>query len=122
MITRVSFGTLALSLLGAAVALAQAPPAPFSGSLVSGQPTQDALPLTLPEAIDRGLAHNLGLISIEDQVESARGARLRSLRELLPRLEHLELAGECRYVLATFVGGPKNVPIRYRMRQRAAAA
>lgn len=37
-------------------------------------------------------------------------------RELLPRLESVELDGEPQYVLATFVGGPKNVPIRYRMR------
>lgn len=37
------------------------------------------------------------------------------LRELIPRLESLELDGEPQYMLATFVGGPKNVPIRYRM-------
>jgi hypothetical protein len=37
-------------------------------------------------------------------------------RELLPRLESVELDGTPQYVLATFVGGPKNVPIRYRMR------
>jgi cytochrome P450 len=43
-------------------------------------------------------------------------------RELLPRLESVELAGEPQYMLATFVGGPKNVPIRYTMRRRAAAA
>lgn len=37
-------------------------------------------------------------------------------RELLPRLESVELDGEPEYLLATFVGGPKNVPIRYKMR------
>ncbi len=37
-------------------------------------------------------------------------------RELLPRLDSVELDGEPEYVLATFVGGPKNVPIRYKMR------
>jgi cytochrome P450 len=37
-------------------------------------------------------------------------------RELLPRLESVELDGEPQYVLATFVGGPKNVPIRYKMK------
>jgi cytochrome P450 len=37
-------------------------------------------------------------------------------RELLPRLESVELDGEPQYMLATFVGGPKNVPIRYRMK------
>ena len=60
---------------------------PFSGSVVSETATADLLPLSLPDAIDRGLKHNLGLIAIEQQVETARGSRLRSLRELLPRID-----------------------------------
>ncbi|WP_238995213.1 cytochrome P450 [Sphingomonas solaris] len=45
------------------------------------------------------------------------------LREFLARIDHVEQAGEPRYVEATFVGGVKNLPIRYRFRQddRAAA-
>jgi cytochrome P450 len=35
--------------------------------------------------------------------------------ELLPRLESLELSGEPSLTAATFVGGPKHVPIRYRL-------
>jgi cytochrome P450 len=38
------------------------------------------------------------------------------LRELLPRLESIELAGEPTYASTTFVGGPKRVPIRYHIR------
>jgi len=38
------------------------------------------------------------------------------LRELLPRLESIELAAEPTYASTTFVGGPKHVPIRYRLR------
>lgn len=38
------------------------------------------------------------------------------LRELLPRLEHIELAGEPESMATTFVGGPKRMPIRYRLR------
>ena len=38
------------------------------------------------------------------------------LRELLPRLESIELAGEPQYTASTFVGGPKRVPIHYRLR------
>ncbi len=34
--------------------------------------------------------------------------------ELLPRLESLELAGEPKLAQASFVGGPKHLPIRYR--------
>jgi cytochrome P450 len=35
--------------------------------------------------------------------------------ELLPRLKSVELAGEPRRTVANFVGGPKRLPIRYRM-------
>jgi len=35
--------------------------------------------------------------------------------ELIPRLESLELAGEPKLAVASFVGGPKRLPIRYRM-------
>ncbi len=37
-------------------------------------------------------------------------------RELLGRLESVELAGEPKYVQSTFVGGLKSLPIRYRMK------
>ncbi len=37
-------------------------------------------------------------------------------RELLPRLESIELTGTTAYTAATFVGAPKRVPIRYRLR------
>jgi cytochrome P450 len=36
--------------------------------------------------------------------------------ELLPRLESIELAGPTEYTAATFVGAPKRIPIRYRVR------
>jgi cytochrome P450 len=36
-------------------------------------------------------------------------------RELLPRLDSIELAGEPEYTASTFVGGPKRVPIRYKL-------
>jgi cytochrome P450 len=38
------------------------------------------------------------------------------LRQLLPRLDSLDLDGNPEYTLATFVGGPKRLPIRYSMR------
>jgi cytochrome P450 len=37
-------------------------------------------------------------------------------RELLPRLESIELTGPTAYTAATFVGAPKRIPIRYRLR------
>ncbi len=36
--------------------------------------------------------------------------------ELIPRLAHAELAADPAFMQALFVGGPKRVPIRYRMR------
>jgi cytochrome P450 len=36
--------------------------------------------------------------------------------ELLPRLESIELTGPTSYTAATFVGAPKRIPIRYRVR------
>jgi cytochrome P450 len=41
---------------------------------------------------------------------------LRTLfRDLLPRLEHVELAGPASSMKTTFVGGTKSLPIRYRL-------
>ena len=37
-------------------------------------------------------------------------------RELLGRVEQIELAGEPKYIQSTFVGGLKSLPIRYRMK------
>lgn len=37
-------------------------------------------------------------------------------RQLLARVDHLELAGDPQYVQSTFVGGLKSLPIRYRLK------
>ena len=37
-------------------------------------------------------------------------------KELLGRLDHIELAGEPTWIKADFVQGPKSIPISYRMR------
>ena len=50
-------------------------------------PEPEPLRLTLSDAVQRGLNHNLNLTLLEQQVEGARGARLRSLKELLPKVE-----------------------------------
>ena len=41
-------------------------------------------------------------------------------RELLPRLDHIELAGEPAWVEANFVNGLKRMPVRYTMTKAAA--
>jgi cytochrome P450 len=42
---------------------------------------------------------------------------IRSLfKALIPRIEHIELAGEATWIKAYFVEGPKSIPIEYRLR------
>jgi hypothetical protein len=61
-----------------------------------------------------------GLTPLDDAVPGMVGsARVREyafFRELLPRLEHIELVGGPGYTASTFVGGPKRMPVRYRLR------
>ena len=39
-------------------------------------------------------------------------------RDLLPRLEAIELAGAPTSMKTTFVGGPKSLPVRYTLAAR----
>jgi outer membrane protein TolC len=71
-----------------------APQSPFLGSVVTERVQPGPLPLTLADAIDRALKHNLGVLTGEQQVEGARGARRRSLSGLLPTIQGQ--AGEMR--------------------------
>ncbi len=56
----------------------------FRGSLVSGTATADVLPLSLDDAIQRGLKQNLGLILQSSNEKNANGERLEELQRLLP--------------------------------------
>jgi outer membrane protein TolC len=56
----------------------------FHGSLVRGKATADVLPLTIDEAIQRGLQNNLGLILQSSNERQSNGSRLQSLQALLP--------------------------------------
>jgi outer membrane protein TolC len=78
---------------GAAAAEAAPPPnapsggaSPFTGSVPSGAVSAQPVVLTLSNAIQRGLEHNLGVLTLEQQVENARGARWRSLSGMLPNV------------------------------------
>ena len=59
---------------------------PFAGSLPQGKPTGQVLELTLRDAIQRGLAYNLGLYLSRQSEIQARGLRLQSLAGILPNL------------------------------------
>ncbi len=56
----------------------------FKGSLISGTNTGTVLPLSLDEAIQRGLKQNLGVILESSSAQAANGARLEQLQQLLP--------------------------------------
>ncbi|MHB1022176.1 MAG: TolC family protein [Acidobacteriaceae bacterium] len=58
----------------------------YQGSVVTEKATATTLPLSLDEAIHRGLQHNLGLILQNQNVQSAGGQRLQQLQSLLPTI------------------------------------
>jgi len=62
------------------------PQSPFSGSVPAGTATQSVLPLSLKDAIDRGLKQNLGLLLSGEGIPSARGQWWKQLSELLPNV------------------------------------
>jgi outer membrane protein TolC len=67
---------------------AQAPSgseSPYAGS-VPAKPVPGVLPLSLQDAIDRGLKQNLGQLLASADVESARGQRWQQLSALLPHV------------------------------------
>jgi outer membrane protein TolC len=59
---------------------------PILGGIPTGTATAEVLPLTLSEALKRGLQYNLGPTLSAQSVRAARGARLVALSELLPRV------------------------------------
>lgn len=58
----------------------------YQGSVSHGKATPGVLPLSLDDAIQRGLRYNLGLLLTSQGVQSARGARLEQLQSLLPTI------------------------------------
>jgi outer membrane protein TolC len=107
----VLFGSvLILSAVAPAYAQTSTATGPFSGSISGSAPSAAPVQLTLADALDRALRFNLGMVTAEQQIESARGARLRSLRDLLPRID--TRAGETRQTtnLAAFGFDPSLFP------------
>ena len=59
---------------------------PVLGSIPVGKPTAETLPLSLRDAIDRGLHQNLALFLGVQGTRAARAEQLRSLSDLLPNV------------------------------------
>ena len=62
------------------------PPGSFLGGVPSGAPTGVVEKLTVVTAISRALEHNLGVLTAEQNLGKAQGARWRTLSDLLPHL------------------------------------
>jgi outer membrane protein TolC len=56
----------------------------FQGSVIEEKPVPGLLPLSLDDAIGRGLKHNLGYILSTENTTNANGSRLQELQALLP--------------------------------------
>jgi outer membrane protein TolC len=71
-----------------------APPAPpqslslgvFNGSGKVDKPVPGEIPVSILDAIDRGIRHNLGLLLSQEQTQAARAQYRRSLSSLLPNV------------------------------------
>lgn len=59
---------------------------PFSGSIVSDKVVPGSIPITLLDAINRGLRFNLGLYTSQTSQQGVQAARLQSLANLLPNI------------------------------------
>ena len=70
-----------------APAMSQRQPAPmFLGSVPTGQATAEPLSLTILDAINRALEHNLGILLSDDARGRAEGARWKAMGGLLPNI------------------------------------
>ena len=61
-------------------------PQNLSGSVPTGEATQNTLTLTLLDAIQRGLKYNIGVVGGNEDIRTARADRMQALRNLLPNL------------------------------------
>ncbi|HVP50805.1 MAG TPA: TolC family protein [Terriglobales bacterium] len=62
------------------------PQNPFSGSVPAGKAVPNMLPLSLKDAIERGLKQNLGLLLTAEGIPAARGQYWKDRSELLPNI------------------------------------
>lgn len=58
----------------------------FQGSVVEDKATEGVLPLSLDDAMQRGLKHNLGYILSTENTTNVNGSRLQELQALLPTI------------------------------------
>lgn len=76
-------------------------PSPYSGSVPSSR-VNGVLPLSLQEAVDRGLKQNLGALLSNEDIRSARGERWKELSALLPNANASSYVAGAKVNLAEF--------------------
>jgi outer membrane protein TolC len=59
---------------------------PFLGSVPTGKATAEAIDLSLPDAVARGLRSNLGVVENQASLNQAQAQRLRALSAMLPNV------------------------------------
>ena len=75
---------------------------PFFGGVPSGPATSGEIHLTVVDAINRALEHNLGLLNAEEGVTRARGSRWTALSDLLPNVSGRVAENRQKINLAAF--------------------
>jgi len=76
-------------------------PSPYSGSVPSAR-VNGVLPLSLQDAVDRGLKQNLGALLSNEDIRSARGERWKELSALLPNANASSYVAGAKVNLAEF--------------------
>jgi outer membrane protein TolC len=59
---------------------------PLMGGIPTGKPTGAVIPLSLSDALQRGLNYNLGILLSTESIGAARGTRILALSQLLPHV------------------------------------
>jgi outer membrane protein TolC len=87
------------------------PGSPFWGGVPTGTASAQPIALSLYEALHRALEHNLGVLSAEEAVDRANGARWLALADLLPNVRGTISETERKTNLEAF-GFPLQPPFR----------
>jgi outer membrane protein TolC len=88
----------------------QQPLGAFLGSGIVDKPVSGSIPISLLNAIDRGIKHNLGLLLSQEQTERVKAQHWRSLSALLPNVsvhasESVEKINLAAFGVPIFVNG-----------------
>jgi len=75
---------------------------PYTGSISNEKPVPGSIPLSVIDAIDRGLKYNLGLYTSQTTQQSVHAARLQALANLLPNIAAQATTTEQQLNLAVF--------------------